>query len=113
MSLPSWSLKHPVSTVMAMVSVILFGAISLNLLPVEFFPDTDSPHMRVNITYRSSAPDEVRRRITLPVEEVLSTLPRLTELSSTSSANSAHFSMTFELKTDMDMMGMESLEVRC
>jgi HAE1 family hydrophobic/amphiphilic exporter-1 len=107
MNLPEFSLKRPVTVIVAMVIFITIGVISVLKLPLEMYPDTSFPGLMVWVPYPSSSPEEVERIITRPMEEILSTVNNLKTLSSTSSSSNSRIRMEFDTGTNMDMASME------
>jgi HAE1 family hydrophobic/amphiphilic exporter-1 len=107
MNLPEFSIRKPVSIIVAMLIFLTIGVISILKLPLEMMPDTSFPGLTVQIPYPSSSPEEVERTITRPVEDVLATVNNLENLSSTSSASSSSIHMEFHSGTNMDLATMQ------
>jgi len=107
MNLPEFSIRKPVSIIVAMLIFITIGVISILKLPLEMMPDTSFPGLMVQVPYPSSSPEEVERTITRPLEDALATINNLENLSSTSSASSAFIHMQFKGGTNMDLASME------
>jgi HAE1 family hydrophobic/amphiphilic exporter-1 len=106
-NLPEFSIKRPVTVIVAMLIFITIGAISILKLPLEMFPDTSFPGLMVYVPYPSSSPEEVERTITRPLEEILSTVNNLKNLRSTSSSSDCRLFVEFDTGTNMDMASME------
>jgi HAE1 family hydrophobic/amphiphilic exporter-1 len=107
MNLPEFSIKKPVSIIVAMLIFITIGVISILRLPLEMMPDTSYPGLMVQVPYPSSSPEEVERTITRPLEDMLATINNLETLSSTSSASSSNIHMQFNTGTNMDLATMQ------
>ena len=107
MSLPEFSIRKPVSIIVAMLIFITIGVISILKLPLEMMPDISWPGLMVQIPYPSSSPEEVERKITRPLEDILSTINNLESISSTSSRSSSNIHMQFKGGTNMDLATME------
>jgi HAE1 family hydrophobic/amphiphilic exporter-1 len=101
------ALRRPITTVMVFLALTLIGLISTKLLPLEQFPDITFPGMQVTIPYAGSTPEEIEELITRPVEEALSTLSGIKELSSTSRENEAEFQIQFDWGTDIEAVSFE------
>lgn len=84
MSLPEVSIKRPVTTLMIYVAVLLFGIISLSLLPQELFPPISYPQLSIVTPYENAAPEEIETLITRPIEEAVGGISGLRRVSSTS-----------------------------
>jgi HAE1 family hydrophobic/amphiphilic exporter-1 len=104
------ALRRPVTTLMIFISIVLIGAISLKLIPLEFFPDIDAPFIGVEIPYPNSTPEEIEREITRPAEEVLATITDLKEMSSFSQENSTFINLQFNWGVDIDAKSLEARE---
>ena len=94
---------------MIILSIIVLGFLALERLPLAFLPNFSSDDVDINIPYASSSPEEVERLITRPIEEIMSTLPHLEELSSTSSSEGSRIEVEFADGADM---GLASVAVR-
>ena len=107
MNLPEFSIRKPVSIIVAMIIFITIGVISIQKLPLEMMPDISFPGLMVQVPYPSSSPEEVERIITRPLEDILATINNLESFSSTSSASSCNIHMQFHGGTNMDLATME------
>jgi multidrug efflux pump len=63
-------IERPVFTVVMSLAIILFGAISLPLLPNRELPDIDAPIVSITTVYPGAAAEVVETSVTLPLEEV-------------------------------------------
>ena len=107
MNLPEFSIRKPVTIIVAMLIFITIGVISILKLPLEMLPDTSFPGLMVQVSYPSSSPEEVERVITRPLEDRLATINNLESFSSTSSSSSSNIHMQFKGGTNMDLATME------
>lgn len=74
MNLPQLSIERPVTIMMVVAGVMIFGAVSLMLLPQELFPQIVYPQLTVVTPYANAAPEEIETLITRPVEEAVGTV---------------------------------------
>ena len=67
---PDWS---RVAALVAVLLVILFGAVSLFRLPIQLTPEVERPTITINTSWRAAAPEEVEAEISAegPVDESL------------------------------------------
>ncbi|HUG44100.1 MAG TPA: efflux RND transporter permease subunit [Acidobacteriota bacterium] len=107
MKLSEYSVTRPIAVLMATASVFVLGILSLQRLPLTQMPEMTSSNLRVSVNYPSSAPAEVERNVTRPLEEVLSTLNNLERLESTSSNSGSNVRIEFRDGTDMDLAALE------
>lgn len=108
MKLTAISLQRPVTVCMFFACLTLIGIMGARRLPLEFLPDIEFPGLSVNIPYRNSTPEEVERRITRPVEEVLATLSGIERMESTSRDDGAEIRINFRIGEDMAVKGVEA-----
>ena len=92
---------------MLTTSMLVLGMVSLSRLPLTQYPSISSDGIRVTVDYPSSAPEEIERAITIPLEESLATLNNIERISSESSDDEASVRVDFKPGTDMDLAGME------
>jgi HAE1 family hydrophobic/amphiphilic exporter-1 len=109
MELSEFSVQKPITMLMVILSIIVLGFLALQRLPLAFLPNFSSDDVDISVPYASSSPEEVERLIARPIEEIMSTLPHLENISSTSSAEDARIEVQFTDGTDM---GLASVGVR-
>ncbi len=110
MNITKLSLKRPVTTIMIFISLVVIGLISSRLVPLEYFPDISFPGAYISIPYNNSTPEEIERNITRPVEEAISTISGLEEISSQSSESEAGIFVRFKMGSDIGLKAMEVKE---
>ena len=109
MKLSEYAIKKPITAVMIALSLIVMGFISLFRLPLEYAPDLQYPRMYVSYSYPSSSPEEIQKKITKPIEEMLGTIPGVESLRARSYDSRGYVFMEFDYGTDMDL---KSIQVR-
>jgi hydrophobic/amphiphilic exporter-1 (mainly G- bacteria), HAE1 family len=110
MSFSELSVRRPVTTLMALASVMVVGGIAMARLPLAFLPNVDIPSIQVTIPYPNSNPTQIEKQITKPVEEALATLQGVKRLGSTSTADSAEFQIEFKWGQNLDIVRMQVSE---
>ncbi len=110
MNLPSLAVRRPITTAMLLISVLLFGGIALDRLPVAYLPEIDAPFIGVEVPVFDSNPAQVEREITKPVEEILSTLSGVKRMGSRSRADGANVWLEFDWGKDLDIVRMQVSE---
>nr|WP_127347854.1 efflux RND transporter permease subunit [Pseudidiomarina mangrovi] len=109
-SLARWALRRPVTTCMIFVSMVLLGAISSRLLPLEKFPGIEIPEIVVTVPYPNSTPAEVERLLTRPLEEALATMSNVERMRSWSSSEQAQVLLQFDWDQDINAKSIEARE---
>ena len=110
MSLPKFSVRRPISTAMLLLSILIFGGIALDRLPLAFLPELDVPFIGIEVPYPNSNPLTVEKEIAKPVEEALSTLAGIKKMRSTSDADGAFFQLEFDWGEEIDIVRMQVSE---
>jgi HAE1 family hydrophobic/amphiphilic exporter-1 len=101
---------RPVAVVMVFVAVMVFGAFSIRLLPVNLMPDISYPKLTVRTEYPGAAPAEVENNVSRPLEEMLGVVTGLTRIESVSRAGYCDVVLEFSWDTDMDEANQDVLE---
>jgi HAE1 family hydrophobic/amphiphilic exporter-1 len=95
---------------MALLSVMVIGALALARLPLAFLPSVDLPFIIVTVPYPNSSPTQVEKEIARPVEEGLATLPGVRKMVSRSTADAAEIELGFTWGQDLDVVRMRVSE---
>lgn len=111
MNLPDLSVKRPTAVSMFFIGIILIGAISFRLLPVEMMPNTSFGDITINIDVRGGiSASEIEKSVARPVEEAVGTVTHLKNILSISKEGNATIILEFEPGTDMDFAALEVRE---
>ena len=110
MTLTESSMRRPVTTMMAFLSLIVIGAIATRLIPLELFPEFDAPFLTVDIPYPGSTPEEVERQITRPAEEVIATVSGIKRMRSDSREDRASIQLEFDWGEETEIKAIEVRE---
>lgn len=102
MNLPEYSVRHPVTTLMAFFAVLMIGGVCIWQIPVDQMPKMELPVISVSTVYEGAAPQDVEKKVTEPLERSLSTVPDLKHITSTSKEDSSVITLTFEWGTNLD-----------
>jgi HAE1 family hydrophobic/amphiphilic exporter-1 len=102
MKISRFSVHRPIFTIMVVLIVILLGTISLLRLPIDLMPDISYPTLSISCTYENAGPEEIEELITRPIEEAMSAVPGVEEVSSVSVEGRGTVRVTFSWGTDLD-----------
>jgi HAE1 family hydrophobic/amphiphilic exporter-1 len=102
MDIVSFSIKKPVTILVGIILVVLFGVISLQTLPYQLSPTVVEPVITVTTTWRGATPYEMEREIIEEQEKTLKGIPGLTEMESEAFNGQGSISLTFKLGTNVD-----------
>jgi HAE1 family hydrophobic/amphiphilic exporter-1 len=98
-----FAIRRPVTILMIFVTLMVFGWRSYQELPLNLMPDMSYPTLTVRTEYEGAAPEDVEKLVTRPVEERLSIVNGVVELSSVSSAGLSEVVLEFKWGTNMDI----------
>ena len=102
MNLSQFSVRRPVLTVMVSLIVIILGGVSLSRLSIDLMPDITYPTLSISTSYENASPEEVEELITRPIEEAMSAVPGVEEVTSVSAEGESNVRVTFTWGTDLD-----------
>ncbi|HTL00593.1 MAG TPA: efflux RND transporter permease subunit, partial [Vicinamibacterales bacterium] len=111
MSIPAIAIKRPVTMFMISSVIILLGMISLFRLPVDLLPDVSYPTVSVRVGYPGVGPMEMEQIVTRPIEQAVSAVAGLEQVTSTSSEGSSSVRLSFAWGTDLNV-AMDDLRTR-
>lgn len=96
-----FSLKNRLLICILAAALVVIGARSLSVLPIDAFPDTTPVQVQINTTAASLNPQETEAQITIPVELAISGLPGLLNVRSISKFGLSQVVATFDDHTDI------------
>lgn len=101
MDLIKFSIKNPVTIIVSVLIVVLFGFISLDKLPYQLTPSVTKPEIKITTVWPGATPLEIEREIIEDQEDALKSLNNLLEYESSSKDNMGEITLTFSLNTDI------------
>ena len=102
MSIYKTAIEKPVTTALIFVAVIVIGLFSLSRLPIDQFPEMDPPYITVMTTYAGASASEIETNVTKIIENSLTSVDGLKELTSSSRDNMSVVSLELEWGSDRD-----------
>jgi HAE1 family hydrophobic/amphiphilic exporter-1 len=110
MRLPSYAVDRPITTFMVVLMVIILGVVSLGRLTIDLFPNMTFPAAVVVTTYEGVGPQEIEALVTRPIEEALSTVQNVKDITSSSQMGVSMVVARFNWGTDMDFATLQMRE---
>lgn len=110
MSLVERSMKYPVTVTMVTLASVLFGFVSVSRLSWNLLPEISYPSLTIRTDYPDSAPAEVEKLVTEPLEEAVAVVHGLRTLRSASSSGASEITMEFGWDSDMDYAALDVRE---
>jgi hydrophobe/amphiphile efflux-1 (HAE1) family protein len=102
MKLAETCVKYPVFTVMLIAFLVTLGVFSYRGLAVDLFPKADPATVNVEVQLPGATPEEVITGVVLPLEDAISSVSGIDEISVYSSEGMADISCTFVLERDIE-----------
>ena len=95
-------LRKPVSTVIIILALIIFGFASVTGMNMQLTPDMELPMIIVFTIYPQAGPEEVDRLVSQELEDVGATIEGLDGVTSRSMENMSYMIYSFDYGTDID-----------
>jgi HAE1 family hydrophobic/amphiphilic exporter-1 len=102
MDIIKFSIQKPVTTVVIVILIMLFGFLSINKLAYQLTPNVNKPEITIRTVWPSASPYDVEREIIDEQEDALKGISGLKDIESTAYNGMAEVSLEFELGTDIN-----------
>ncbi len=102
MSIYKTAIGKPVTTALIFIAVIVIGLFSATRLPIDQFPEMDPPYITVMTTYAGASASEIETNVTKIIENSLTSVDGLKEMTSSSRDNMSVVSLEMEWGSNMD-----------
>ncbi len=102
MKLVEASIKNPITVVVGVILLVMFGFIALVRIPVQLTPNVDKAEITVNTIWPGASPQEIEREIIDEQEDVLKSVESLIEMKSESFYGRGSIALKFQVGTDPD-----------
>jgi HAE1 family hydrophobic/amphiphilic exporter-1 len=87
---------------MVTVSVIVFGIICYQRMPVNDLPEIPSPVINVNVSYPGASPVTMANNVATPLEKQFLQIPGIKQITSSSTQGSTTMNLEFQLTKSID-----------
>lgn len=102
MNLVKFSIEKPVTVIVGVVLVVMFGWIGLVRMPYQLSPTVIEPEISVTTTWPGATPYEVEREIIEEQEKVLKGVPGLVEMESSAFNSQGSVTLKFRVGTKVE-----------
>jgi HAE1 family hydrophobic/amphiphilic exporter-1 len=102
MRLPELGVKRPVFTLMLFVAILVLGAVSLLMIPVDLFPEVETPSITVVTLWPGASVEDVEGRVTRVIENQLSIVNNLDEITSRTREGISAVTCMFRWGSDLE-----------
>ena len=100
--MPKYSVRKPFTVLVSVILVIVLGFVSLSGMQTDLLPEMNLPYLLVITTYPGASPEQVEADVTKPLEDSLSTLNGVKNVTSQSSENYSLVILEYQDDTNMD-----------
>jgi len=97
-----FAINRPITTLMMIMTFIVFGLISYRTMPINLFPNVDFPVVSIQTPYYGADASTVETKVTDKLEEAVSGIDGIKKLKSTSYNGFSSVIIQFELTKDLD-----------
>ena len=98
----SFAVDHRTSMVVLLLIIGILGVLSYNATPKESFPEIEVPMIGVTTIYPGVSPADMESLVTRPMEDELSTISEIKQLTSSSTEGISSVVAEFETTVDME-----------
>lgn len=103
-------LKRPMSAILIILAIVVFGISAMKNIQLEYFPDLEMPMEVVSVVYPGADADSIERLVTEKIEDAGEHLTGIESIESSSYENYAVIQFTYEYGTNLDDAYMELKE---
>jgi len=96
------SVKRPVFATVINLLLVIFGVVAFSLLPLREYPNINPPVVSINTSYPGASAAIVESKITRMLEDRISGIAGIKNITSRSRAGRSSISISFELHRDID-----------
>jgi len=102
-------IQRPVATALLMVGLLLCGLGAYRLLPVAALPNVDYPTIQISSQLPGADPQTMASSIATPLEQQMSQIPGLVQLTSSSALGFVTMTAQFDLSRSVDSAAVDVL----
>ncbi|MBR0736048.1 efflux RND transporter permease subunit [Bradyrhizobium liaoningense] len=109
MNLSAPFILRPIATALLMAGLLLLGLAAYPLLPVGALPNVNYPTIQISAQLPGADPGTIASSLATPLEQQLSQIPGVTQLTSSSALGVAQLTVQFELSRTVDSAAVDVL----
>ena len=102
MNLSELFIRRPVTTVLFMLGLVVFGITAYRRLPVSDLPTVDFPTIQVSASLPGASPETMAAAVATPLEKQFSTIAGIDNMTSISNLGSTSITIQFTLERNID-----------
>ncbi|KIM05800.1 MAG: acriflavin resistance protein [Sulfurovum sp. AS07-7] len=97
-----FAINRPITILMAVLSLVIFGIMSYRTMPINLFPNIDFPIVTIQTVYAGADPKSVESKVTDKIEEAVSSIEGIDRVMSTSAEGISIVTIQFDLSMDIE-----------
>ncbi|GJE45296.1 efflux RND transporter permease subunit [Methylobacterium soli] len=109
MNLSAPFIHRPIATALLMAGLLLCGLVTYRLLPVASLPNVNFPTIQITAQLPGADPQTMASSVATPLEQQLSQIPGVTQLTSASALGYTQLTIQFELSRTVDSAATDVL----
>jgi HAE1 family hydrophobic/amphiphilic exporter-1 len=102
MKIAELCVRRPVFAVMLISFLVVLGIFSFRDLGVDLFPRADPAVVTVNVSVKGATPEEVNTQVIVPLEEAISSVSGIDEMTSQATEGNARITCKFNLERNIN-----------
>src|SRR5712691_12949769 len=111
MNFARFSVTRPVAVTMRIAALVLLGAICMTRLPIDLLPAVSLPTVAVVTQWPNVAPEEIEAQVTRPIEQAVSSVPGMYQVTSSTVEGSSTVRVQFRWGTDIGQGAVDVLQL--
>ena len=105
------AVERPITTLVLFIAVLVMGVFSLRNMPIDLIPEIEPPFISVFTIYPGSSATDVETNVTRPLEDNLSLVTNLKNITSNSRDGISAITLEFEYETNLDEASNEIRDI--
>ena len=102
MSIAKFSIKHSVTTMMIIISMIILGFLTLVNLKTELMPNSNLPMASIRVSWKGASPEDMEKLVTTEIESALGDVEGIKRVTTNSTFGSSNISVEFNYGVNID-----------
>ncbi|MGE0665720.1 MAG: multidrug efflux RND transporter permease subunit [Sphingomonadales bacterium] len=102
-----WFIRHPIATFLLSLAVLALGLVAFPQLPIAPLPQAEFPTLNISARLPGASPETMASAVATPLEAELTTVPGITEMTSSSALGLTNITLQFSLDKDIDVAAQE------
>lgn len=107
MLLTKISVQRPVAMLMFILTLVIFGIVAFVNIPIDLMPKIELPYVTVQTIYMGAGPEEIETAVVKPIEEQLSTVNDVKNITSFTSEGIGYTILEFNMGVDPDLAAID------